>query len=421
MHRLNKLLLLFLLTPFISFAQQNFKPGYRVELNGDTVNGLIDYKEWIRNPDKFTFKNNQDSQPATYSTANSSAFGVTGLEYYRRFILPVSQDKVEISALTIGPDTTSSIDTVFLKIVTSGRFLTLFTYNDGIKRRFFVAEGNEVPKELIRRLYLDPKQTSQIVTSKTYTRQLVALAMKYRPQDKKLVDQILNAEYGENNLRQIVYQINGIESNVKLQPAKQQGHRLFAGIAFNHGITKFANSNGQSYQSSSSLPEINIGSDFFVNKNVGSLIFRLGLGFTGNKASFVYNGQDANASTTTVLKFNQYNAFLNPELLYNFYNTSGAKVYIAGGVQLNYATYASKTYKTTFYTLSGASTQSVNNDFPDLRSFYVSFTVKAGLVINSKVDIFADYSPFTGTSVNVGETLRMSAYKVGVNYLFDKN
>src|SRR6185312_9528515 len=155
MQYLYKLLAFILLIPTASFAQGNFKPGYQVTLHGDTIRGFIDYKEWVRNPDKFTFKKDLNAQPAVYSTQNSTAFGVTGMEYYRRFVVPVSRDNVQVSNLTIGPDTTSVIDTVFLKIVMSGKNVTLFTYKDDIKRRFFVVENSGNARELIYLFYLD--------------------------------------------------------------------------------------------------------------------------------------------------------------------------------------------------------------------------------------------------------------------------
>jgi len=46
MKHLVKLLLIFILLPFISTAQTNYKPGYVVTLTGDTLHGFIDYKEW---------------------------------------------------------------------------------------------------------------------------------------------------------------------------------------------------------------------------------------------------------------------------------------------------------------------------------------------------------------------------------------
>jgi hypothetical protein len=85
-----KLLFAAFLMPVISIAQSNYKPGYVVTLKGDTLTGLIDYREWNNNPKNIRFKNSHDNVPVNYSTGDSHAFAVTGREYFERFVLPVS-------------------------------------------------------------------------------------------------------------------------------------------------------------------------------------------------------------------------------------------------------------------------------------------------------------------------------------------
>lgn len=402
-------------TPLFSSAQSNYKPGYVVTLKGDTLKGYVDYKEWIRNPREFHFKSDINSTPLTYSVSNCSAFGANDLEYYRRYILPISQDKIQASNLTIGVDTTTTTDTVFLKTITSGKNITLLTYNDGIKRRFFVTENNASATELVRHLYLDPEETSKIIVQKTYTRQLQQLAAKYQPQNDKLIKDIPSADYSEKQISKIAYEINGTTNYVAVQSAPGLATRVFAGIGINNTNSNF--NNGVSSNSSSLYPQASIGMDIFVNKNVGDLLVRLELGFTGNKSNISYSGQEANSSTFTVLKYNQSVAFFNPQALYNFYNTNSTKIYIAIGVQLNYSSYSNKLF-TTSYKLSSGYTQTSDNDFPNVQSFYVNLTSKVGVIIYNKFDIYAGYNPSTSIISNVGYKLGESSFKAGINYLF---
>jgi hypothetical protein len=408
------------LTPLFSSAQNNYKPGYVVTLKGDTLKGYIDYKEWIQNPRAVNFKTDAEANQTLYSIDNCNAFGANGLEYYRRYILPISQDKVQVSNLTIGVDTTTTTDTVFLKTVTSGKNITLLTFNDGIKRRLFVDENNATATELIQHLYLDPQETSRIVTQKTYTRQLQQLAAKYQPQDDKLIKDIPSADYSEKDIATIVYKINGATNYNTVQSSTGSATRFFAGIALNDAMSKFTTSNSTSnLKSSSAFPQISIGTDILINKNVGDLLVRLELGGTGNKANYSFNGQDANSTTYTTLKYNQYTVFFNPQLLYNFYNTGASKVYIAIGTELNYSTYANKSYATRF-TLSGGYSQISDDAFPDIKSFFVNVTGKVGYVINNKLDIYAGYNPLTTINDDSGFSITTSSLKIGINYLFDR-
>jgi len=408
-------------TPLFSSAQNNYKPGYVVTLKGDTLKGYIDYKEWIQNPHGVNFKTDVNANQTSYSINNCNAFGATGLEYYKRYILPISQDKVQISNLTVGVDTTTSPDTVFLKTITSGKNIALLTYNDGIKRRFFTAENNVIATELILHLYLDPQETSRIVTQKTYTRQLQQLAAKYQPQDDKLIKDIPSAAYSEKDIAAIVYKINGVTNYEATSSATGSATRFFAGVALNDAMSKFTPSSGASNLSSSSaFPQITFGTDILINKSVGDLLVRLELGATGNKASYAFSGQVANATTYTTLKYTQYQGFFNPQLLYNFYNTYASKVYVAIGFQLNYATYANKSYSTR-YTLSGGYSQTSDDAYPDFKPFVVNLTSKIGYVINSKLDIYAGYNPSTNINDNEGYSFHTASFKVGINYLFGRN
>ncbi|WP_158990389.1 hypothetical protein [Mucilaginibacter sp. L196] len=409
---------LIFLTPLFSSAQNNYKPGYVVTLKGDTLKGYIDYKEWIQNPRGVNFKTDAGANQTSYSINNCSAFGANGFEYYRRYILPISQDKVQVSNLTIGVDTTTTTDTVFLKTVTSGKNITLLTYNDGIKRRFFVAENNAVATELIQHLYLDPQETSRIVTQKTYTRQLQQLAAQYQPQDDKLIKDIPSANYSGKDIRKIVYEINGATNYETVQSTTGSATRFFAGIALNDAMSRFTPPNGtSSLKSSSAFPQITFGTDILVNKNVGDLLVRLEIGATGNKANYAFSGQLANSTTYTTFKYTQYQGFFNPQLLYNFYNTNASKVYVAIGFQLNYATYANKSYATR-YTLSGGYSQTSDDTFPDFKPFVVNLTSKIGYVIGSKLDIYLGYNPSTNINDNEGYSLNTASFKVGINYLF---
>ena len=150
MTHFNKLVLLFLLLPFFVDAQSNYKPGYVVTSKGDTLHGLIDYRQWDNNPGTVVFKKEPgQGNPEIFIAKTANSFGVTGQEYFENHIAHVSQDPVDVANIESKLDTSYIVDTIFLKVLNKGRFVTLFSYKDNIKQRFYLLEtGQTEPYEL---------------------------------------------------------------------------------------------------------------------------------------------------------------------------------------------------------------------------------------------------------------------------------
>src|ERR1700744_1323148 len=99
-HIYKTIVLALLILPFSSYAQSNYKPGYVVTLKGDTLHGFIDYHEWDRNPKNISFKKDKDAGTVEkFSASNTAAFSITGMEYYDRSVVSVSQDPVDFARL----------------------------------------------------------------------------------------------------------------------------------------------------------------------------------------------------------------------------------------------------------------------------------------------------------------------------------
>ncbi|HEY4195509.1 MAG TPA: hypothetical protein VGM63_08235 [Mucilaginibacter sp.] len=415
MKHFSKLVLLTFFIPTFSFAQSNFKPGYIISLKGDTVKGFIDYKEWEVNPGKVTFKKSIADQPQQFTVRDVNGFGVTGYEYYAKFILSVNKDRTDVGNLSTGPDTTAVIDTLFLKILASGKKINLYTYWDNIKQRFFISGADGVATELVYLVYYDPERASKTIKQNTYKRQLAVLATTYQPGNTALINTIQNAEYDKNDLQHIAVLINGVGENKSLTYANQYGSRFFAGIGFNNSLVKIQGNDDFSGSKSYAFPIVNLGEDFFLNKDIRSFVLRTELSFTANNTSF-----DGSNSTgvghTSNLSFKQFIIALSPQLLYNIYNTPETKIYLSAGILAFYSAYSNKSY--TYKFTSGFQTETLT--LPDLQSIYVTGVAKAGFVFAHKFDVFAGYMPSTNLNRDVEYSLKLSSYQIGVNYLFGK-
>jgi hypothetical protein len=417
-----KLLLLFFLSPLFSFSQTNYKPGYVVKLGGDTLHGFIDYKEWGNNPKAINFKYSTDKGAAmSFSTTDAQAFGVTGLEHYRRFVLPISQDEVEVSKLPKALDTTSTIGTVFLKVVTDGKNLTMFNYTDGIKSRFYILEkSGSQPQELIYHAYYSSEESAYVKYVTTYRGQLEDMAQRYAVKTSQLDQKVLEAKYTESDLKKIVRMING-PSSQQSPDQSLGGSRWFVGLGVNASSLKYKNIPGTPSQptttisSSSIFPQLSAGIDFFPNKSVQQLIIRLEFSFTTNSYNLSGANPQSTPSSQTILNFKQYDPSFAPQIIFNAYNTPQLKVFAGVGAAFNFSAYNSYQSITRY---GGSIPDNVQDNSPAFSKFWISIPIKAGITINNNIEISVCYMPSSSlTSDNIASA-NVTSFQAGVSYLF---
>ncbi|MBV8390239.1 MAG: hypothetical protein JO080_10605 [Mucilaginibacter sp.] len=218
MRNFYKTLLAAFLLPALSYAQSNYKPGYVVNLKGDTLKGFIDYREWEANPDAIDFKSLlTDKESKKLTPSDISWFNIIGLDAYKRYSGRISMDATEKDHVGNSRDTSYRDATVFLRILQKGKNLVLYSYTDNVKTRFYTGETPEyTPVELAYRLYYNYSndrvdgQKGVTVNENTYMKQLFALANKYEALNEALQRDIERANYTEDNIADIVSKINKI-------------------------------------------------------------------------------------------------------------------------------------------------------------------------------------------------------------------
>jgi len=407
-------LLLLLLFPFFASAQSNYKPGYVVTLPDDTIHGFIDYKEWDKNPEKISFKKNLNNDSAQiYTVKNASAFAVTGFEYFKQYTISISQGQVDMSNLTQGANTSSIQSAAFLRVLTTGINVALFSYRDDIKTRYYVLENtaNE-PRELVYRVYYSPDNATYVQTDNIYRVQLQTLAQKYNVNNPKLQTDLSDAQYSETDLVKIVQKING-DASKQFTPASRLGTRWYAGLAVTNNNLGFAKA--IDFPSKNSIyPAIALGFDLFPNKNTQKLFFRMELSLTENEHSFSY-GPDAIGHSYSVNNINQRTAAFIPQIVCNIYNSNKLSVFIDAGASINISSYSNYYFAESFNGIANPAIQ----QFPELRSFWLALPLKAGVALNKKIELYARYTlkvdlasdtlPYSGN---------ITTYQAGINYLF---
>jgi len=413
---------------FNANAQRNFKPGYIVTLSGDTTKGFVDYKEWNRNPSEVTFKTTEQTASQQYSPNEIKAFGVNQFDHYQRYIGPVTTGAVDLADLGSGIDSSFVLEHVFLRIIAGSKNLTLYNYTDRIKKRYFISDQNSTPVELRRYVYLDSRQSNRTGEFNFYTQQLLALAIKYRPGNKDLVDQIQKTAYWEKDIEEVILKIDGSENQRKKLIAKRAGLSFFAGLSVNSFKTKVVEKDtylGSAKAANTILPGVNFGVDIFFNKNVAKLIFRTEVGLSANNVSFDTKAVEVDYLNTyrrdDQLTFNQLTVSVTPQFIYNFYNKAAFKAYLAVGGQINFTSFSN--YK---HDVQESLNQiSIGNNHTDknyLRKTYPNAVIKAGIVLSKRFDIYATYNTRARLDNYAGKfyTYDIDSYRVGINYLFGK-
>jgi len=189
-------LLYFLSQP--SFGQENYLRGYIVAINGDTLNGYIDYRNWERNPDKISFKQNNGDVIQSYTPMDIRGFGVSD-EIYESAIIQAEISPVSNAELKYDKELDLSTDTAFLQAVVKGVKSLYFYKNKLGKEQFYIwkDEGYEL---LIYKKYLkDEDGHSVIVKNTKYIGQLTI----YLGECPTIQEKLNDADYQKNSLENI--------------------------------------------------------------------------------------------------------------------------------------------------------------------------------------------------------------------------
>ncbi|HEY9195272.1 MAG TPA: hypothetical protein VIM77_03380 [Mucilaginibacter sp.] len=412
MKYLNSFFTAIILLPGLAAAQSNFKPGFIVNMAGDTLKGQINQKEWFGNPKSIEFKN--ESGVKNLTANDISYFEIYNSVSYRRYSGYISMDQTNISKLSTGIDSTKKNDIVFLKTEQAGDNVTLYSYIDDVKTRFFIAENNSKNIiELIYRIYYLPDHGIQTRIENVYVPQLYDLATKYNPASARLKKEIENATYTLPDLKSISQKINNMVADKQTYGGKA-AWKLFAGIGVN--ATHFTSDGGSKFYSTQSTtsfyPAVAIGVNLYPNPSIGKLIVRGEVMVTGaaykNSVDLYFNQPDKPKSD---FNLKELLVIINPQVIYNLYNTNAFKFYVDAGLSYAFA-------KTSGNSIYNANLKTTTYNYLSLSPGLISFPVKLGIVLNKKTDIYLSYSTPAAITNSSEYTINTTSIKAGINYEF---
>jgi len=116
-----------------SFCQENYLPGYIINLTGDTLHGFIDYRNWNENPNKIIFKKTLTDNLIKYTPIDIKEFRVHN-ETYESAIIKVEVSPDKISELQTTDELVFKTDTTFLQALIKGPKCLYYSLNPQEKK-----------------------------------------------------------------------------------------------------------------------------------------------------------------------------------------------------------------------------------------------------------------------------------------------
>ncbi|MBN1185566.1 MAG: hypothetical protein JXB49_24985 [Bacteroidales bacterium] len=414
-----------------ALPQSNFRKACIIPIQGDTVKGYIDDREWIQNPEKISFKPTLESKDEiTYDVSNASYFRIDGEDAYQCFTLPVSMDRIEMPNLSTGPDTSKQVKTVFLKLLVNGCNVNLYSYADNLKMRYFYWEKSaNVPVELGYKMYYRGAEydLSKVITLKSYLNQLSYLGYQYGHDSKELTRKIEAAQYIDKDLSEIIVMVNGgVATNFCMIAASKDRMVIFpfGTIRVRRSVLTKMSEVGSllvidkgSDNSQSFLPAIGFGFD--LARKSGSRFFaREELIFSMDKLSssdWYYNN-----SIFYEYSISQWNIALCNTANYHIYYKPGLKIYAGTGISVNY----SHLYEVEYYYHNSLLPETdpesteIRSDFLKASQLWVNIPLQLGARIGNAYHVnFTYYFPMRRV-VNQGDKMKIDCMELGISYSF---
>lgn len=405
------LLCLFFGLPALCFGQSNYLKGYIITNSNEMLDGYIDFQGRTFTPSVVKFKKDPADQPQTYTVENCQGYAITDVDVFQRYTVSLSQAYTRISNLKEGLDTTTKRETVFLKLLLKGKNLSLFSYTDEIKERFYLLSNrSKEPYELFRALFL-AKHTATVHGNFRFREQLMEELTKnegigyYDPRDLNTL------RYEEADLLKVVYAIND-----QKPPRTKSAHvKVFAGSGLSVTTASYKGqhvlANDEAVSTASYAPTLTGGVDIFLDRAMRRFVLRAELSLFTSKNKITSSGSSRHT-------FDQKSIGLEPQFIYSFYNIKNLKLFLGIGAGVFYSSYSNNRPGRFFEPAIQGGEEGFEIQALDFQPFNMTATGKIGAVVHQRIEISAGYmipSALTDYSAYNVQIRRMT---FGVKYLF---
>lgn len=374
---------------------KDYKPGYVVLNDGDTVRGFIDYGFWDKSPGSINFSKTGTDDGLIYQTSDLSAFGINGFDLYERASF---QSAGKLS------------HTVWLRILVRGDRLSLYAWNVG-RQGFVIKERDSAYRPAVT----DNNQEN-------YKRLLLAIAIKYKV-NAQLDSRIAQARYTEDDLIAIIKEIN-MQNDIPV--ADRTGYRLNKLFSFFIGggmissklkLNTDAPFIGGIRFKTRLAPYVNIGTELAGSRSLRNFSLRLEAGYD----EFNYGGSvvraGVSATTETGYMLDQRNVSSSLNLLYYFVNSRTIKWFGGTGLGYNFSSYSRNEYRVSTLSSEVVPVQVVTNYLP-LNRNWLQYNLRTGVRHAGHYEVVFQFARSSSYSAALATKLNSNAFITGLNYVF---
>jgi hypothetical protein len=216
LNRLPILIVALLMAGSNVFGQVNFQPGYVVSLQGDTLKGYIDYRNWEKNPKLISFSETPEGSRQEFHALGIRSFFVSG-DLYEGAIVKVETSSTMTDGLTYKFEPELRTDTVFVRALVRGeKSLYHYHYTDATvaKDQLYIRTENGLDLLIFKSYFRDYtgddnyKGTKTVAQNNRYINQLAlylqdcpGIQKKFRGirYNSKSVKRLFDSYYGCTN------------------------------------------------------------------------------------------------------------------------------------------------------------------------------------------------------------------------------
>ena len=154
-----------------AFCQENYLPGYIIRLNGDTIKGFIDYRNWETNPDKISFKEKLSSDKAVYTANDIMQFNVKD-ESYESALIETEVSPEKLNELETNNTLNFESEVAFLQTMIKGS-KSLYYYKSKMgKDQFYIKHDTGYELLTYKKYLVSQNGGSAVAENKKYLGQL---------------------------------------------------------------------------------------------------------------------------------------------------------------------------------------------------------------------------------------------------------
>jgi hypothetical protein len=212
------------------FSQQNFQNGFIINLNGDTIRGKIDYRNWSFNPSKIAFVASS-GKIQEFGPLDIKGFFVSN-DLYKSAIVEKEMSDFLKGTNASSPQLVLRKDTTFLRALTSvaGKNIYHFKTRENIDQ-FYIPKGNEY--ELL--VYKKYKMTnSKGLQGETENKRYIGQLVLYLNGCETIQSKLKSLRYSASSLEDLMlYYLRCVNPGVQQVEAKLRAKTdigIFAGF-----------------------------------------------------------------------------------------------------------------------------------------------------------------------------------------------